>query len=658
MRELILSFEQKSHLQYSLPDSSSLILLKDERKLNSYKRFEHSPFPLLSNIDYFSNSVGDWNSDLQRFKIKTRFKLGDELENHSPSARIHLILRHSLSSQGNKSLKHKYKLLRLYRKKGWITSYWKICLDLLTHDWNYKLACLNSWDPLWYKTKTLNNLSQLWKGLNSILSLETLNCPIQNVWIESPKNKWRQLGIPPQSWRLYWHAINQFLSYIYEPLLPKEQYDGFIFNRGCKSWWESVLWTPLLKTYSSIIELDFSSGFPNLHRYYVVKALKHDKLVPLNLINLITNQLNSSVTASSDFPTVETFIEHKENQPWRHSSRSVHMGIGVSPILFVITFHWCFQQLNLLSSNFTYKSYADDISLYLTYEGYFEIKEKLQQTWWNLFLYLLQGQNPILASLNNHSLLKETGLRICSQKSGFVRLFNIWLKPYRSLGLSLLTSWSIWKQIYELYLQGNSQFPMTLKASTRGRGANLPKGKTGTLPSHLELNFPCETREETLNLELLLKKYKPYFGLILAKLYSTSETSFSQYILTSKVNSPLFKLNPQKQNKFLKPLEKWNLYNCSTRMNNIFLGIVNNQKSLLKDLPRNLVRELDPNWKNPPNFIKEYIKSNIPKPNLNLKEMEKEYFKKYSELKLETSDLVKYHKMYDQLNLKKTEKLR
>lgn len=93
-------------------------------------------------------------------------------------------------------------------------------------------------------------------------------------------------------------------------------------------------------------------------------------------------------------------------------------------------------------------------------------------------------------------------------------------------------------------------------------------------------------------------------------------------------------------------------------MNNIFLGIVNNQKSLLQDLPRNLVRELDPKWKNPPNFIKEYIKSNIPEPNLNLKEMEKEYFKKYSELKLETSDLVKYHKMYDQLNLKKTEKLR
>ena len=59
--------------------------------------------------------------------------------------------------------------------------------------------------------------------------------------------------------------LNGFISisYIYEPKLDPPIYHGFIFNRGCKSWWEDTLWNNWLQDYENLSEIDLSSGFPN-----------------------------------------------------------------------------------------------------------------------------------------------------------------------------------------------------------------------------------------------------------------------------------------------------------------------------------------------------------------------------------------------------------
>jgi hypothetical protein len=59
VKELVNQFEDKTSLSYSLPDKTSLILLRDERKLNRIRRYEESPLPFLSNIESFSSSVGE-----------------------------------------------------------------------------------------------------------------------------------------------------------------------------------------------------------------------------------------------------------------------------------------------------------------------------------------------------------------------------------------------------------------------------------------------------------------------------------------------------------------------------------------------------------------------------------------------------------------------
>ena len=241
-------------------------------------------------------------------------------------------------------------------------------------------------------------LHKLFKGLQRILNLEDKTTPIFNVWIESPRGKWRQLGVPNKSWRLYLHMLNQFITYIYEPFLDPEVYSGFIFNRGCKSWWEHLLWSDYLTKYAYIIEVDLSSGFPNLNRKALSQALESDGLIPPPLKNLILHHLSSPLVESPSFPTWETYTENAMNQAWRKSSRSVHMGLGISPILFVITQHWILNRLNLKTSDLTYKWYADDGSFYLTYQGLKSLITKNLSI--NLILELIKGKPPVLSIID------------------------------------------------------------------------------------------------------------------------------------------------------------------------------------------------------------------------------------------------------------------
>lgn len=625
-----------------------ILLTKDCRKVENLKKYKNSPFPLLSNIEYFSNSIGEWNSELLQYGIKARHKDKDYKSEGQAGIRIHLIKYDTLNNKNNRYLIRQYQRLEKYRECNEIHNYWKLAWDLMTKSWSFKLASLNSWKPLWYKEYSLKELNKIWKGLLLTLKNEQTKPELTNVWIESPKGKWRQLCIPSKSWRLYFHMLNMWISYIYSNKLKPSLYDGFIYSRGCKSWWEYVLWSPILKQYNSLIELDFSSGFPNLSLHGVKQALLEDKLIPPNLINLILTHLNSRPKSANAYPTLETFIEDKENQIWRESCRSVPMGVGISPILFVITLNWTLNKLNLQTPNLTYKWYADDGSLYFNLKGLYFL---LNPSNWKLSLQsIITGRNPLLTYLNESKLFKQVGLRICPNKSGLVRIFNIWLKPYKSLGLSYYTPLSIITQIkYKLL---NKSIPFQLKGSTRGRGDNPSKNTKGTKPSNLLLNFTIDNKRR-LDLCNLLTKYKPYFGLLMSKLYNGS----SENILEKSTNklkchpqSLLGVLKPHNINKHLTKIEKLNLYNSGSKMNEIFLNMVNDKSNdliLLSGNEAKLKRELVPKWNNITRTGYEIDhKDLLTCLCWHKQEYSLEYFKKYSEIKLTTKQIREYNTLY------------
>lgn len=643
LENLISSFSKRTTLKYSINDKTYLILSKDERKVSHLRRYKDTPLPLLSNLEEFSNSPGEWNESLLEYGLKSRLKLKDS-ESSEVGTKIHVAFNQTLNSQGNQYLRRQYERLRVLRKQLKIRAYWKLAWTLMSKSLSFRIACLNSWQSRWYKTYSFTELQRMFKSLNKILNLTERTTQIYNVWIESPKGKWRQLGVPKKAWRLYLHMLNIFITFIYEPHLPSENYEGFIYNRGCKSWWESVIWSNLLNRYSCLIEVDLSSAFPNLNRETLRKSLISDGLIPKSYINLILTHLNSPLKESTWFPTFETYVENRQNQAWRQGNRSVHMGLGISPILFVICQNWVLNQIPVQNSELTYKWYADDGSFYFNIKGLITlIKSQGKNPLW-ILNELLRGRNVLLSLLNNLPLFKESGMILCSRKSRLIRLFGIWIHPYISLGLKLSTPSSILTQLYKKFY--GQKPPLELSGWTRGRGENPIKGKAGTLKSRTPLKFPHQNKKDVLDYNQMTSKYRNYFGLLLSKLYTNpGNSSINSSRGPIKKNSILFTLQRSLKRKSNRKLGlNLNTYNSGSKLTELLLKI-NNSISIdpkWSQLYPNIERELKLPWKPIVNNIEEIEISNplIPRRNKD------DYFKKFSELRLNSLELATLKKRY------------
>jgi hypothetical protein len=224
IEKIVSQFVKRKIIFHRLNDNSYLILSKDERKIKNLKRYENSPLPLFSNLESFSCSIGDFNEELLQYGITSRLQYGDlnsETETlYTIGSKIHLVYYKTLTARGNRYLRRQYHRLREFRHYKNVSGYWKLSWTLMLKSWSFRLTSLNSWSPTWDKTYSYLELRKIFKNLNKILNLETLQTQILNVWIESPKDKGRQLGIPEKGERLFLHMMNMFLCYIYEPQLP------------------------------------------------------------------------------------------------------------------------------------------------------------------------------------------------------------------------------------------------------------------------------------------------------------------------------------------------------------------------------------------------------------------------------------------------------
>lgn len=120
---MLLEFEEKREYKYALTNTQSILLLRDERSKSNLKRYYNSPFPFLSNLEYFSNSIGELNRDLAQFGIKTRLKSDDLPLPNKSGFLIYLIYTETINSHCNRYLLKQYKRLTTYREQNQIHSY-------------------------------------------------------------------------------------------------------------------------------------------------------------------------------------------------------------------------------------------------------------------------------------------------------------------------------------------------------------------------------------------------------------------------------------------------------------------------------------------------------------------------------------------------------
>jgi hypothetical protein len=68
--DMIRELERTGRASYRFTPNNTLNLKKDEINVSSLKRYAASPFPLLTNIESFEHSVGEWQSALGYLVLK------------------------------------------------------------------------------------------------------------------------------------------------------------------------------------------------------------------------------------------------------------------------------------------------------------------------------------------------------------------------------------------------------------------------------------------------------------------------------------------------------------------------------------------------------------------------------------------------------------
>jgi len=118
LKEILTQLKGKTSLQYPLSETHSLILSKNERRLNRLRKYENSPFPLLSNLTFFSFSVGEYNTALQQYGIQSRNKESSTNQPSQLGTLMYVVEYQSINGRGNKYLRQSYRKLQTYRDTG------------------------------------------------------------------------------------------------------------------------------------------------------------------------------------------------------------------------------------------------------------------------------------------------------------------------------------------------------------------------------------------------------------------------------------------------------------------------------------------------------------------------------------------------------------
>lgn len=124
LKRIIRLYTAHGKLRYRLDESSYLILSIESRETQKSKRYPKSPFPLLSNVEVFSTSIGSYNEELLSHGIKSRGKLNEPLSlNGEPNALIYISHYTNLNLKCNKYLRQQYKRLSYLRSSRQYSAY-------------------------------------------------------------------------------------------------------------------------------------------------------------------------------------------------------------------------------------------------------------------------------------------------------------------------------------------------------------------------------------------------------------------------------------------------------------------------------------------------------------------------------------------------------
>lgn len=285
---------------------------------------------------------------------------------------------------------------------------------------------------------------------------------------------------------------------------------GFFYARGVNTYWHSLLSQDmkLLKESQNILELDLASCFKNINKTKLLQILVTEYELPSKIVGIIAHFINLQVPVQNlHYPSSASYAESLHNTTAERDHMGIFEGLPLSPWLANVMIHNCLREAGWLDhKDVKVRIYADDLSIYLSLEGFKFMGENFVEDW------------------NKNRIFLEHGIQIDKGKSKWVKREGKWLTNLKLLGLSY---------------DGNLD---TLTAKTRGRAATpfseAKKPVEYLLETSYNLNANIVTRISNYYPELkkklldlckvkdiqsLFNQLKPEFNTIVALMYQGGE---------------------------------------------------------------------------------------------------------------------------------------
>lgn len=390
-------------------------------------------FKPLPNVKSFRLQMKWWDSILLKFKI---FKVQDpvmEIQRYR-NAKINRYIKHQLIRLDKHANRIQEKIRKSDGKLSPLSSlrqssaYWVLADALMKRSRCFRIQALQHVFPRWYKEMPIHQVVNLLVKVGILANTPRGELDYARVYVEKAKDKWRPLGVPSPSWRVYLHMMAQFFSYVLDPVLSDSQH-GFRPQRGTMTAWVKVL-TEVIEE-QDIFEFDMAKFFDSVDQKIVFDILMWRMGMPDSW-----NKRLRTICASRIKLPKETKIEEKHftdhmkakmdalfffllpQNMWGkviHSAKPTGFpqGAPISPILSLLAL-----EPTILSMGVPIVMYADDGIIY---------GKGVRQ--------LVGDQPKVTEKLMKDWRLTAAGISLNEEKSGWVRKNGVWLRPLKFLGL-------------------------------------------------------------------------------------------------------------------------------------------------------------------------------------------------------------------------------
>lgn len=141
---------------------------------------------------------------------------------------------------------------------------------ILMNSHSYQVCCFNYIAKGWYKTMDLKSVKTIMRKVKVLARKRATNINYKRVYLEEP-TKFRPLGVPTVSWRVYLHMYNNLITE-WRMVTEKGNQHAYLPGKGVITAWEHLF--SLLHTEENVYEADFKGFFNNIELTALSEILK------------------------------------------------------------------------------------------------------------------------------------------------------------------------------------------------------------------------------------------------------------------------------------------------------------------------------------------------------------------------------------------------